>query len=50
MSETQRFQSLLLWNGGADSPGEGGTGRPRKFQSLLLWNGGADSMKPPPAA
>ena len=36
------FQSLLLWNGGADHGAFRRGGRSRNmFQSLLLWNGGA---------
>ena len=37
------FQSLLLWNGGADHAIPAGDLRCGRFQSLLLWNGGADN-------
>ena len=38
----ERFQSLLLWNGGADNAGGPPAANTAMFQSLLLWNGGAD--------
>ncbi len=36
------FQSLLLWNGGADKAAHEQAIAECQFQSLLLWNGGAD--------